>query len=65
VLETTWANVLIEERGELVSPPHDGRFRSGVGCRRHAFREEPVDLDRLLAADAVLLTSALRTVRLG
>lgn len=65
VLETTWANVLIEERGELVSPPHDGRFRSGVGCRRHAFREEPVDLDRLLAADAVLLTSALRTLRLG
>jgi para-aminobenzoate synthetase/4-amino-4-deoxychorismate lyase len=65
VLETTWANVLIEERGELISPPHDGRFRSGVGCRRHPFREEPVDLDRLLAADAVIITSALRTVRLG
>jgi len=65
VLETTWANVLIEERGELISPPHDGRFRSGVGCRRYEFRQEPVDLDRLLAADAVIVTSALRTLRLG
>jgi para-aminobenzoate synthetase/4-amino-4-deoxychorismate lyase len=65
VLEATWANVLIEERGELISPPHDGRFRSGVGARRFLFREEPVDLDRLLAADAVILTSALRTLRLG
>lgn len=64
VLESTRMNVLIEERGRLVSPPADGRFRDGFGRRRLRYDEEPVDLDRLLAADAVVLTSALRVVRL-
>jgi para-aminobenzoate synthetase / 4-amino-4-deoxychorismate lyase len=65
VLESARMNVLIEERGCLISPPADGRFRAGFGRRRLRFTEEPVDLDRLMAADAVLLTSALRTVRLS
>ena len=64
VLEATRMNVLIEERGRLVSPPADGRFRAGFGRTRLQYDEEPVDLDRLLAADAVVLTSALRVVRL-
>ena len=63
VLETTRMNVLIEERGRLISPPADGRFRSGFGRTRLQYDEEPVDLDRLLAADAVVLTSALRVIR--
>lgn len=64
VLESTWANVLIEEDGRLISPPTDGRALPGIGRRRLRYGEEPVDLDRLLAADAVVLTSALRTVRI-
>lgn len=63
VLESARMNVLIEERGRLVSPPADGRFRPGFGRTRLRYSEEPVDLDRLLAADAIVLTSALRTVR--
>ena len=65
VLESTRMNVLIEERGRLISPPTDGRFRPGFGRLRLQYDEEPVDLDRLLAADAVVLTSALRVVRLS
>jgi para-aminobenzoate synthetase/4-amino-4-deoxychorismate lyase len=64
VLETTRTNVLIEERGRLISPPADGRARPGVGRLGLQYHEEPVDLDRLLAADAVVLTSALRVLRL-
>jgi para-aminobenzoate synthetase/4-amino-4-deoxychorismate lyase len=64
VLESTWANILIEERGRLISPPDDGRALPGIGRARLRHDEEPVDLDRLLAADAVVLTSALRIVRL-
>lgn len=65
VLEASWANVLIEERGVMISPLRDGRFRAGVGRTRHEFRQEPVDLERLRRADAVLLTSALRDLWLG
>jgi para-aminobenzoate synthetase / 4-amino-4-deoxychorismate lyase len=64
VLEASWANVLIEERGRLISPHNDGRTLPGIGRTRLRYDEEPVDLDRLLAADAVVLTSALRVVRL-
>jgi para-aminobenzoate synthetase / 4-amino-4-deoxychorismate lyase len=64
VLESSWASVLIEERGRLISPPTDGRALPGIGRLRLQYDEEPVDLDRLLAADAVVLTSALRVVRL-
>ena len=65
VLESTRMNVLIEERRRLVSPPTDGRALPGIGRRRLQYDEEPVDLDRLLAADAVVLTSALRVVRIA
>jgi para-aminobenzoate synthetase/4-amino-4-deoxychorismate lyase len=64
VLESTRMNVLVEEGGRLISPPSDGRARPGFGRTRLQYDEEPVDLDRLLAADAVVLTSALRVVRL-
>jgi amino-transferase class IV len=64
VLEATWANVLIEERGRLISPPEDGRALSGIGRRALPHDQEPVDLDRLLAADAVVLSSALRVIRI-
>jgi para-aminobenzoate synthetase/4-amino-4-deoxychorismate lyase len=64
VLESVRMNVLIEEQGRLVSPPSDGRFRAGFGRAGLRYDEEPVDLDRLLAADAVVLTSALRRLRI-
>jgi para-aminobenzoate synthetase / 4-amino-4-deoxychorismate lyase len=64
VLEAASTNVLIEEGERLISPPDDGRARSGIGRRRLEYDEEPVDLDRLLTADAIVLTSALRTLRL-
>ena len=64
VLEATWANVLIEEQGRLISPPDDGRALPGIGRRALRYDEEPVDLERLLAADAVVLTSALRVIRI-
>lgn len=64
VLEAVWASVLIEEDGRLISPPADDRALPGIGRTRLQYAEEPVDLDRLLAADAVVLTSALRVVRL-
>lgn len=65
VLETTWANVLIEEGGRLISPLDDGRALPGIGRSRLQYHEEPVDLDRLLAADAVVLSSALRVLRVS
>jgi para-aminobenzoate synthetase/4-amino-4-deoxychorismate lyase len=65
VLEATWANVLIEEDGALVTPPADGRLLPGTRRARLEAREEPIDLDRLDAADAVFLTSALRRVELA
>ncbi len=64
VLESTWANVLIEERGRLISPLDGGRALPGIGRSRLQYEEEQIDLDRLLAADAVVLTSALRVLRI-
>jgi para-aminobenzoate synthetase/4-amino-4-deoxychorismate lyase len=64
VLETARTNVLIEEDGRLIGPPTDGRALPGIGRRSLTYWEEPIDLGRLLAADSVILTSALRVVRL-
>jgi len=64
VLETARTSVLIEERGRLIAPPADGRALPGIGRRALDYTYEPVDLGRLLAADAVILTSALRVTRL-
>jgi para-aminobenzoate synthetase / 4-amino-4-deoxychorismate lyase len=65
VLEAAWANVWVREGDRLVTPPADGRLLPGVTRARllrtgpHA-AEEPLTLERLEAADVILLTSALR-----
>jgi branched-subunit amino acid aminotransferase/4-amino-4-deoxychorismate lyase len=69
VLEAAASNVFVVERGELVTPPADGRLLPGVTRARilaaTPAREEPIDLDRLAAADAVLLTSSIALVRVA
>jgi para-aminobenzoate synthetase/4-amino-4-deoxychorismate lyase len=74
VLEAGAANVWIVEGGTLVTPPLDGRLLPGtVRARVLAAaasaglepREEPISLERLAAADEVLLSSAIRGVRPG
>ena len=62
VLEATWANVFAVEGGAVITPPDDGRLLPGTHRARVAAGEEEIDLDRLLAADEVFLTSALRRV---
>jgi para-aminobenzoate synthetase/4-amino-4-deoxychorismate lyase len=62
VLEATWANVVIEEDGELVTPPADGRILPGIRRATLQAREESFGLDRL---ERVTLTSALRAQALG
>jgi para-aminobenzoate synthetase / 4-amino-4-deoxychorismate lyase len=66
VIEASRANVFIVESGEMVTPPDDGRLLAGVTRRRLLellpVREEPVSLDRLLAADEVFLTGSVRGV---
>jgi para-aminobenzoate synthetase/4-amino-4-deoxychorismate lyase len=64
VLETARTSILIEEHGRLIAPPADGRVLAGIGCQALTYTHEPVDLGRLLAADSVILASALRVVRL-
>jgi para-aminobenzoate synthetase/4-amino-4-deoxychorismate lyase len=68
VLEAAHANVWIREGTTLVTPPLDGRLLPGTVRARllaqpphgHTAREEPVTLERAAAADALLLSSALR-----
>ena len=62
VLEATWANVFVVEGETTLTPPADGRILPGTHRARIDAVEEPIDLDRLEAADAVFLTSALRRV---
>jgi branched-subunit amino acid aminotransferase/4-amino-4-deoxychorismate lyase len=66
VIEASRANVFIVEGGEMVTPPDDGRLLAGVTRRRLIellpVREEPVSLDRLLAADEVFLTGSIRGI---
>ena len=68
VLEATWANVFAVIEGRLWTPPLDGRILPGV--TRGAVLDEAVDcavplrigrlgVDQLVAAEAVLLTSAV------
>jgi len=64
VLEAAHANVWIVEGKALITPPADGRILPGVtrGALLRAessAREEPIDLERLCAADEVFLTSAI------
>jgi para-aminobenzoate synthetase/4-amino-4-deoxychorismate lyase len=67
VLEASWANVWAREGTRLVTPPADGRLLPGTARARllHSdtqTAEEPITLERLQAADVIVLTSALRTV---
>jgi para-aminobenzoate synthetase/4-amino-4-deoxychorismate lyase len=66
VLEASRANVFLAEKGQIVTPPADGRILPGVTRRRvlelTTVREEPVSLARLLAADEVFLTGSVRGV---
>lgn len=72
VLETARGSVLAVEGGALVTPPCDGRILPGVtraavlGLARAAgiaVREERLGLDRLRAADELLVTSSIRLVQ--
>ncbi len=67
VLEAAHANLFLVEGERIVTPPADGRLLPGVTRARVRAAtgavEEPVDLDRLAAADAALLTSSIALVR--
>jgi para-aminobenzoate synthetase / 4-amino-4-deoxychorismate lyase len=69
VLEAAISNVWILEGDALVTPPADGRILPGVTRARllaaGAGREDAVDLARLHAADAVLLSSSIGAVRVA
>ena len=66
VLESAWANLFVVEDGRHVTPTADGRLLPGVTRARAIAAtnatEEAIDLDRLEAADAVYLTSAIALV---
>jgi para-aminobenzoate synthetase/4-amino-4-deoxychorismate lyase len=74
VLEAGWANVWVLEGERLTTPPVDGRLLPGViravlpavaGGVGTATAQEPVTLERLASADAVLLSSSVSLVSLG
>ncbi len=65
VLEAAWASVWLQEGERLVTPPADGRLLPGVTRAALLAEEprcsaEPVDLARLLAAEGLRVSSALR-----
>jgi para-aminobenzoate synthetase / 4-amino-4-deoxychorismate lyase len=68
VLEAAHANVWIREGTTLLTPPADGRILPGTVRARlladppagDSAREEPLTLDRVAAADELLLSSSLR-----
>jgi para-aminobenzoate synthetase / 4-amino-4-deoxychorismate lyase len=70
VLEAAHANVWIREGTKLVTPPLDGRILPGTVRARlladppagRTAQEEPVTLERLGAADELLLSSSLRAL---
>jgi para-aminobenzoate synthetase / 4-amino-4-deoxychorismate lyase len=71
VLEAATANVFIVEGATVVTPPLDGRLLPGTVRERVLaaapslglkVSEEPITLERLVAADEVLLSSAIRGV---
>jgi para-aminobenzoate synthetase / 4-amino-4-deoxychorismate lyase len=64
VLEAAYANVWIVEDEDLITPPADGRIlpgtvRASLLAGESAAREEPIELERLVEADAVFLTSSI------
>jgi aminodeoxychorismate synthase component I len=66
VLEAAYANVFIVEGTHLVTPPLDGRQLPGTVRARvlalHPAREERLTLDRIAAADELLLASSIRGI---
>jgi para-aminobenzoate synthetase/4-amino-4-deoxychorismate lyase len=71
VLEVSRANVFAVEDGALLTPAADGRILQGVGRARAIgaaralgleLREEPFDLQRLLAAGEAFVTGSVRGV---
>ena len=66
VLEAAYANVLIVEGAHLITPPLDGRQLPGTVRARvlalHPTREERITLDRVAAADELLLASSIRGI---
>jgi para-aminobenzoate synthetase/4-amino-4-deoxychorismate lyase len=66
VLEASRANVFVVEDGSISTPPADGRILPGVTRRRLLellqVRQEPISIDRLLAADEVFLSGSVRGV---
>ena len=66
VLEAAYANLFIVEGTHLVTPPLDGRQLPGTVRARvlalHPAREERVTLDRIAAADEILLASSIRGI---
>jgi para-aminobenzoate synthetase / 4-amino-4-deoxychorismate lyase len=74
VLEAAFSNVWVAEGGTLVTPPLDGRFLPGtvrasvIAAARAGgleVREERISLERIAAADELLLSSAVRGVYPG
>jgi para-aminobenzoate synthetase/4-amino-4-deoxychorismate lyase len=66
VLEAAYANLFIVEGTHLITPPLDGRQLPGTVRARvlalHPAREERLSLDRVAAADELLLASSIRGV---
>jgi len=69
VLEAAYANVFIVDGTHLVTPPLDGRQLPGTVRARvlalHPAREERLTLDRIAAADELLLASSIRGIHPG
>ncbi len=64
VLEAAHANIWIIEQERLLTPPADGRILPGITraallADEPSAQEEPLDLFRLAAADAIFLTSSI------
>src|ERR671911_692844 len=66
VLEAAYANVFIVEGTHLITPPLDGRQLPGTVRARvlalHPAREERLSLERVAAADELLLASSVRGI---
>jgi para-aminobenzoate synthetase / 4-amino-4-deoxychorismate lyase len=66
VLEAAYANLFIVEGTHLITPPLDGRQLPGTVRARvlalHPAREERLSLDRVAAADELLLASSIRSI---
>jgi len=66
VLEAASSNLFVVEGTHLVTPPLDGRQLPGTVRARvlalHPAREERLTLDRIAAADEVLLASSIRGI---